>query len=615
MHKLRLVFILGLCCVFFPTRVSGSGRGALAYRSAYLKVGYSQDQPALTALAVDSLGKDKLDVNVLLNPDQASRAFSVRRTGQTVKYWPEGEARSNPPAWIFTTSARQIRFRSSNDPRKPATPIVLNFDLRLSHPTLLGRMNEDGSIRLPTLLHLPGYGTFRITTGAPGELNLGYEVLHYPAPREKEKFVRVTFPGTSQSKGPMDYVLEVVSIYPRGLGLDKDPRFDGFRRNFINIFQLSPRFRVLANNAGSDACAITVYQYGEVALQTPPLAQDLTALDLVRETLDRYLHGFKGCGMTGYNAGTKNETGYDFMDAYPSLIIAAADYVQGSQDKHWLCQNYSGLQAWARRMLDFDSDGDGLLEYPQTRESGPWPWNHPANWWDAIWFTHKDAFSNELAYKALLGMAQIAGMAEKPEDQRLYVERAEKLRSVFAATFYNPATGVLAGWKDKKGILHDYYLTFVNSMAISLGLVSDDLSNRIMDRLLAEIKVVGYDRLDMGVPGNLIAIRKEDYNSVGIEWGGPEKEDGSDAFQNYENGGASACYMKFFIEALYRLGRSKEGDRFLFPLLQAFEERQFDRRGPDGRSTDWRRWDGTPKGYEGFLADNYLAVLAALARK
>lgn len=64
------------------------------------------------------------------------------------------------------------------------------------------------------------------------------------------------------------------------------------------IFQLSPRFRTLANNAASDACAITVYEYGEVALHTPPLAQGLTALDLLRQTLDRYLHRMKGCGMS-----------------------------------------------------------------------------------------------------------------------------------------------------------------------------------------------------------------------------------------------------------------------------------------------------------------------------
>jgi len=102
---------------------------------------------------------------------------------------------------------------------------------------------------------------------------------------------------------------------------------------------------------------------------------------------------------------------------------------------------------------------------------------------------------------------------------------------------------------------------------------------------------------------------------VGFEWGGPEKDDGSDAFQNYENGGASARYMNYFIEALYQLGRSQDADRLLFPLLCAFEDGQFQRRGPDGRTFDWRRWDGTPKGYEGLLADNYLALIAVLSRK
>ena len=124
---------------------------------------------------------------MLLDPGKPSSEFAVRRTGRTVRYWQKGEAMSNPPAWIFATSAAQIRFRSSNDTRSPRAPLVLNFDLQLSHPTLLGRMNEDGSVRLPALLHLPGYGTFRITAEAAGEVSLGYEVLHYPEPRAKEK--------------------------------------------------------------------------------------------------------------------------------------------------------------------------------------------------------------------------------------------------------------------------------------------------------------------------------------------------------------------------------------------------------------------------------------------
>jgi len=120
MHRLNIVFTLSICCVFFSSRVCAHGAGALTYRSAYLQVQFAQDQPALAALAVDSLGKGMLDVNVLLDPGKPSSEFGVRRTGRTVRYWQKGEAMSNPPAWIFATSAAQIRLiLISNCPTRP----------------------------------------------------------------------------------------------------------------------------------------------------------------------------------------------------------------------------------------------------------------------------------------------------------------------------------------------------------------------------------------------------------------------------------------------------------------------------------------------------------------
>ena len=35
---------------------------------------------------------------------------------------------------------------------------------------------------------------------------------------------------------------------------------------------------------------------------------------------------------------------------------------------------------------------------------------------------------------------------------------------------------------------------------------------------------------------------------------------------------------------------------------------------PRDISNDWRMWDGTAKGYEGFLTDNYYTLLAVLKR-
>ena len=94
------------------------------------------------------------------------------------------------------------------------------------------------------------------------------------------------------------------AIYPGPARLARDPRFNGYRRNFLNLFQMNPRLRVPANNAASDAAAMTVYEYSEMALHTPPLAPGLTVLDLVRQAPDRYLGGMKDYGMTGYWAGT-----------------------------------------------------------------------------------------------------------------------------------------------------------------------------------------------------------------------------------------------------------------------------------------------------------------------
>ncbi len=73
--------------------------------------------------------------------------------------------------------------------------------------------------------------------------------------------------------------------------------------------------------------------------------------------------------------------------------------------------------------------------------------------------------------------------------------------------------------------------------------------------------------------------------------------------------------MYFTITALYQLGRWEEGDRILFPILRAFEEGGFQGCGPNGKTNDWKRWDGTPKGYEGLLADDYLTLLAVESRQ
>jgi len=595
------------------TALAAQPSGPLRYQSAYIRVEMAADQPSFLALTVDSLGKGKLNANPLRAPAKAETAYQVRQAGSSFEYRASGASASAPPVWTFQFSPRQIHLRAHFNAGNPPPPLVLNFNPHLNHATLLGVMNDDGTMRLPALLHLPDLGTFRITSSAGRGLALGYDAFRYDDAKQGDDYVRVTFPAATAALPQIDYNLEVVDIYPGSPKIAGDPRFDGFRRNWLNIFQVNPRQRVLANHAASDPVAFTVFLYSSMAPHTPPLAPGLTALDMVRQTMDRYLGGMKGYGLTGY-------TGYnypDFTDTYPALLIAAREYAQGSKDHAWLEKNYAGMKEWATKMLAMDVNGDGLLEYPASGNYNSWPEKvamRPANWWDTIGFGHQDAYSNALAYHALLDMAEAANAVNQAEDAKLYSARAEKLRSVYYQTFYNPQTGVLAGWKSADGDLHDYYFTFVNGAAITYGLIPSDKANPIMDRMLAKMKEVGYTHFEYGLPGNLIPVRRGDYVERDIRWGGSNREDGSDGFQNYENGGATACWAYFTLQALYQLGRHKDADAMLFPMLEGFEKGGFQGFGPNGMTYDWKAWDGTPHGYEGLLVDGYQTLLAVLSR-
>jgi len=239
----------------------------------------------------------------------------------------------------------------------------------------------------------------------------------------------------------------------------------------------------------------------------------------------------------------------------------------------------------------------------------------PANWWDTIGFGYEDAYSNALAYHALEEMAAMAQLSGQHTDKERYLQRAARLKRAFVPAFLDPDTGVLAGWRSQDGKLHDYWFLWVNGAAVVYGLVPEKLGNAIFDRLLAKMKEVGYTNFELGLPGNLIPVRREDYEDLNPNAGAPKKADGSDGFQIYENGGATAAFAYYTIAALYKLDRIQDGDRILFPILKSIAAGGFQGRGPNGHTYDWKTWDGTPRGYEGFLVDSYMVLAAALERR
>ena len=592
------------------------------FQSRFLSVGLATGSPSFRLFSVDALGNTVFGANPVLQGTAATSPYKLESKGggEFVYATPNGQGTSSP-AWTIICTERKIVLRSEyKDGHDGPFPFALSFDQKLNHATLLGLMKaDDRHMALPCVLQMPDRGTIRITADTPGFL------LDYDARRSvKVPFVSIAFPAATAAHPRVEYTLESVAIYPRLPDIETNPRYDGFRRSFLNIFQVNARVQMLANNASSDPVPFTVYMNALVAAAAPPLAPGLTAMDLVRMTVDRYLAGAKGYGLVGYATVPGDgelvawKAPWNSLDTYPSLLISACMYALETHDLVWAKANYAGILDWARLMMAGDVNGDGLIEHPHTGNSGDRATSdrRPSNWWDTINFGHDDAYSNALAYKACLLFSDVAKAAGHPEDAKIYAAKAARLRSAYKKAFLNPATGLLAGWRSKDGKLHDYAFTFVNGIAVAFGLLDKADANAVMDHLLAKMKAVGFTNFRLGLPGNLIAIRKEDY--VFHNWDGakavgePSKDDGSDAFQYYENGGATACYAYFTIKALYSLGRIEDARRLYYPMLDGFAAGDFQGFCDDGKSKDWRDWSGGCHGYEGLLCDGYLTLLAVL---
>jgi Bacterial alpha-L-rhamnosidase 6 hairpin glycosidase domain len=597
--------------VSLPMFGSDSGQGELQFSSDFLEAELSPLAPEFLQLRVDGLGKSRRGNNIV----KAAAGSGYRATSQLaggvkrVEYRPATASSASPATWTFEFTAKKMVLTSEWSPDGEAAPVVFNFDLDHVHSTVLGLLRKDGLLSVPALMHVADQGSIRISASVP-DIGLTYTSVHH------RPVASLSLPPASVKIKRIVYTLEPTAIYPNVRGISHDPRFDGFRRNWLNALQLNPSVLALANNTTSTSCAFCYYEYGDIAALTPPLAEGLTASDIVRQTLDRVL-----AGGTAYGLPAPGNFPSASSDTFPSMLIAAADCVRSGRSDEWLAENYDGIRGWAESMLATDSDGDGLIKYSVSGDSGIWPDGfpkvRPSNWWDTIGFGHEDAYANALAYRALRDMAMLANRLGKTTDVMRYRTAAEKLRRVYYQRFFDPATGVLGGWRSADGQLHDYYFLWVNGIAIHYGLVERPQANAIMDKLIEKMKAVGYDRFDIGLPGNLITVALKDYvhKVADAHTGGGVRPDNSDGFQNYENGGATGCFAFFTLAALYDLGRREEADRILFAMLGAYDQGGFEGRGANGRSNDWRRWDGTPKGYEGFLSDNYYALLAVPLRQ
>jgi hypothetical protein len=306
-----------------------------------------------------------------------------------------------------------------------------------------------------------------------------------------------------------------------------------------------------------------------------------------------------------------------FLDANSGPLIAAWDYVEVTGDTVWLARRIERLEFIADFLARRDVDGDGLVEATQSGNYGTL--KQPARscaWWDALNCGHKDSYSNALIHRAWRCLAELEARLKRGDQQARYTQLADRLKAAYFKTLYNPQTGWLAWWKSEDGELHDYASPIINGLAIEYGLVEPAPGREILARLRSKMQEVGFSRFDLGVPPMLVPVRRGDYLLPDAA-GCPQREDGTDTFGYYMNGGITAGQVLHFLAAHYVVGEGAEADKILRAMLERQARGGFQNGAVNEypKGIDWTTWDGQPAGYEGYLADSFRFLQAVLLRE
>ncbi len=484
------------------------------------------------------------------------------------------------------------------------------FDSRVIPVATLGRITRAGETGLMELLvrvHAPGIGTLHIAASGADCLWRSDSVRPYCSATTGE----LKLGEAAQPEG--DYqllagrhqaeVVFAVEPMPLVLGNSQVPSevARAVRRHRLSALTYRADTATLSNNSNGVHSYFCLETWAAIATRSGEIVQGLTGLDLLRDTLEHWLDG-----APAYGSGRSSLHDHRYEDEYlqvgPTGLLGVAGYLSTSGDAAWAAQYRAEIARELTRLRARDLDGDGLIESPHRRGiTGEHQWS--TNWYDVLSFGWKCAFSNAYLYAALrqLGAALPAvGLADLSEG---LAEWADRLRANYTPAFYNPATGWLAAWRCQADQLHDFAFPTINGLAVTVGLIDDAPAEALMRRLWAEMARVGFHDFRLGVPTTL--------------WPVPDAEaatyQAGRAFGDYMNGGANHAQASYFVSALYRVGLTAEGDRVLSGLCSSLaDDTAFG--GVDGTGIDWRRWDGTPSGYEGLLTDQFGILATAIDR-
>jgi hypothetical protein len=366
----------------------------------------------------------------------------------------------------------------------------------------------------------------------------------------------------------------------------------GLRRYLASGLGFRPEHGGLSNNAYSVNCHVSQVFATDVACAVRPPAVGPDPVELARSTVQLALHN-------GPGYGDNREL---YQDSDPSLLISLAEIHRHRPDRYWLRRVWPHVVPLLERVTAALDERGLLLCRRLTGNAGSRAWS--SNAWDVISFGHYDAYSNAQAYRALRGMTAVAREAGEATWSERCRRAADALLAAYQPCFYNPETGLIAGWRSADDQLHDYAFPWINGLAVCYGLVSAEVGRDIMERLEALRMAKGLLSFDLGMAANLLPVPHGEHAMQGL------RADGRDAYGLYINGCLTPCLATWYFRALSVVGLTEAADQVCRDLCAGFAADAF--MGGVGSGDEFRTWEGLGTGYEGALVGVPHALLAVL---
>lgn len=592
------------------------GDGVTTVSTPWYRMALDQRRPRIAQLQLDSLGKGEFKINLLR---RSGAAALLAPLFDRPAFLPEGglEWEGNVARYPAVTVAAGVKLQMAlrfqeksfdlelttvSARNVPLDSGVFRFDLDFwqTPTTFFGRSTDRANfVALPCYMHAPDAGTFHVTQSGDAaifrqcasadDFSLSARQFMNIAPRDG-----VLPKGVWQST--LHFEVDSPRAFPEITA--KEPRLEGMPRYAFNIAQWTPSKRVLINNVVSTPCLLSLQFYAEMAAYAPVLADGVSLMDLLVPSVDGYLNGL---GSHLYWHGMKVDVTppgvWTASLESPGFLINSAWYAVHTVGGKPLLERWlPRLEAITGHLEAHDTDGDGIVD---SVDHGHWfdTYKLPAG--------VKEAHSTAVNYEAFGHLAELEELAGRSEKAAHYRARAKLIKDNYLKMFFNPETGVIGGWRDKEGKLHDRMFPWVNGYALCVGLVDDELAKSIVAKFLEQMKKIGFSEAQYkyGMLTNLLPMENDEWNHHGAH-----------AWQGYMNGSITPPYSHYFIKALAKFGQREEAEKMLWAQVGSFDKGTFNagvripfmpQRNPVGSA--FYTWDGARSVGEGYLPENWHA--------